>query len=54
MDLDKKRESISAKFKDLCGPVFGNEETKELSNTILTLEKLDNMTDLITRLNVKH
>ena len=53
-DLDKKRESISAKFEDLCGPVFGSKETKELSNTILTLEKLDNMRDLITRLNIKH
>jgi len=51
--LDQKKEYISAKFQDLCGPVFGSQVTKDLSNTILSLEKLGNMRELIARLDVK-
>lgn len=45
--LDKKKEYILAKFQDLCGPVFGTQEAKDLSSTVLSLEELENMGELI-------
>jgi len=47
LEIEGKRVKIKSKFTDLCGPVLGNQKTKKLMETILSLEKMENMTAFI-------
>jgi len=42
-ELKEKKIRAKDKYVDVCGPVLGEEKTKDLMELILSLEKLDNM-----------
>jgi 2-methylcitrate dehydratase PrpD len=42
-ELKEKKSKISAKFKDLCTPVLGNQTTATLGTAVDSLETIDNM-----------
>jgi 2-methylcitrate dehydratase PrpD len=42
-DLDTKKTKIAAKFRSLCTPELGTENTEQLLTTILSLEKLESI-----------
>ena len=41
--LEAKRNKVRAKFLDLCGAKLGTEKAKELSEAILSIEKMGNI-----------
>ena len=42
-ELQEKKSKISAKFKDLCSPVLGNQTTDAMDTAVDSLETIDNM-----------
>jgi len=49
-DLETKKAKIKDKYSDLCGPVLGDAKTNGLAETILSLERLANVRELIARI----
>ena len=50
-ELEGKRTRISNKFKDLCNPILGDKKAADLVDKILSLEKINNMKDLVEELD---
>ncbi|MDQ7783991.1 MAG: MmgE/PrpD family protein [Desulfomonilaceae bacterium] len=48
--LETKKVKIADKYADLCGPVLGDEKTKDIAETILALDELANVRDLTERI----
>jgi len=51
-DLEIKKLKIKAKFTDLCSPILGDEKTEKLMETIILLEKIDNIQTLIEQVRL--
>ena len=46
-ELEAKRIRITDKFKDLCNPILGDKKAADIIDKILSLEKIDNIKDLV-------
>lgn len=49
--LETKRNKVRAKFMDLCGATLGAEKAKELSEAILSIEKMGNIRKFVAQVN---
>lgn len=49
--LDAKRSKVKAKFLDLCGAALGAEKARELSEAILSIEKMGNIRKLVDQVH---
>ena len=47
--FETKRSKIKDKFRDLCGPILGERKTEDILDSILSLEKVDNIGDLVEK-----
>lgn len=47
--FETKRSKIKDKFRDLCGPILGERKAEEILDSILSLEKVDNIGDLVEK-----
>ena len=45
--IEVKKQKIGAKFEDLCTPVLGSAKTREVAESILSLDKVGNMADFV-------
>ncbi|MBI5568713.1 MAG: MmgE/PrpD family protein [Desulfomonile tiedjei] len=50
-DLETKKAKITDKYTDLCGPVLGDAKTKDLAETILSMEDLANVREFTEQIS---